>query len=349
MTEARPAADPILKAAHGFLLLGFAVLPVDAEKRAVFAWKELQDRFPCEEELDRWWPDGHHLNLAVLTGPISGGLAVLDIDDADLAERMAADGALTSQTTAIRTPRGGLHLWVIETNGRSENGASASGPLLPGVADLKARGGYVLVPPSRTSDGQYSALNKLMPVRVDNARAWALTLLREYGVAAEGNDTQQGRRLDVGSALDGLTPGNRNDTLTRVAGKLHRAGWGAGEIVALLSPHAERVDFPLAELEGLVRGLSSRYPQPDRAEAPAPSLYQPDSLDTLLNQADDPLDSAIGDGGEGAVLTSDGKGFVAGPTGVGKTNLLLRLSRCLCEGVPFLGLPVPQSLGLSFT
>jgi hypothetical protein len=61
-----------------------------------------------------------------------------------------------------------------------------------------------------------------------------------------------------------------------------------------------------------------------------------------LDDEDVPLEAVIGDGGEGAILTADGKGFVAGPTGVGKTNLLLRLSRSLCEGAPFLGLPVPQ-------
>lgn len=70
--------------------------------------------------------------------------------------------------------------------------------------------------------------------------------------------------------------------------------------------------------------------------------FEAQPLDALLAEPDTDLDAIIGDGGEGAILTRDGKGFVAGPTGVGKTNLLLRLSRCLCEGVPFLGLPIPQ-------
>lgn len=65
-------------------------------------------------------------------------------------------------------------------------------------------------------------------------------------------------------------------------------------------------------------------------------------LEDVLAQADEPLDAIIGDGGEGAILTSDGKGFIAGPTGIGKTNLLLRLSRCLCEASTFLDLPVPR-------
>jgi hypothetical protein len=70
--------------------------------------------------------------------------------------------------------------------------------------------------------------------------------------------------------------------------------------------------------------------------------FEVQGLDALLAEDDAPLEAAIGDGAEGAILTADGKGFVAGPTGVGKTNLLLRLSRALCEGTPFLGLPIPQ-------
>lgn len=65
-------------------------------------------------------------------------------------------------------------------------------------------------------------------------------------------------------------------------------------------------------------------------------------LDELLATENEPLDVVIGDGAEGAILTADGKGMVSGPTGIGKTNLLLRLDRSVCEGSSFLGLPVPQ-------
>jgi hypothetical protein len=74
----------------------------------------------------------------------------------------------------------------------------------------------------------------------------------------------------------------------------------------------------------------------------APQAFEAKSLDALLAEEDKPIDVVISDGADGATLTADGKGFVAGPTGVGKTNLLLRLSRCLCEAAPFLGLAIPQ-------
>lgn len=48
----------------------------------------------------------------------------------------------------------------------------------------------------------------------------------------------------------------------------------------------------------------------------------------------------IGDGGEGAILSREEKLMLAGPPGVGKTNLALRSAVALAAGAPVLGLPV---------
>lgn len=72
------------------------------------------------------------------------------------------------------------------------------------------------------------------------------------------------------------------------------------------------------------------------------AAFKAEALDDLLAGEDEPLDAIIGDGGDGAVLSVGGKGLVAGPTGVGKTNALLRGSRSFCEASPFLGMPVPK-------
>jgi hypothetical protein len=87
---------------------------------------------------------------------------------------------------------------------------------------------------------------------------------------------------------------------------------------------------------------SLEEPTTPEPEAEAVQPLEAKGLDALLAEQDEALDVVISDGADGAVLTADGKGFIAGPTGVGKTNLLLRLSRCLCEAAPFLGLAIPQ-------
>lgn len=73
-----------------------------------------------------------------------------------------------------------------------------------------------------------------------------------------------------------------------------------------------------------------------------PRAFEAFSVDEWVNMPDDPADVIIGDGGGGFVMDAEGKLAVAGPTGVGKTNLTLRLGRALAEGSSFLGLPVPQ-------
>ena len=318
--------NPILKAARAYLLAGYNVLPVDGSKRAVVSWKELQERFPSDGELAAWWPDGHKLNVALLTGPISGGLAVLDIDDLGLAARMVDDPALVASTVAIRTPRGGLHLWVTETDGPSQ-----SGPLVPGVADLKAAGGYVLAPPSRTADGAYRALSKGQPLKIDNARAWALRLLQEYGVpcnpSRESEDNGAKPRLDVAAALEGLTAGNRNETFSRIAGRLHRDGWAASEIITLLAPHAEVTGFPIGELEGEVRGICRRYARPDAA-TPLQFVALPDFL---AQEEQEPPCIIEGLVPTGAVV------LLAGKPKLGKSLLGLNAALCVSAGAKWLG------------
>jgi hypothetical protein len=79
-------------------------------------------------------------------------------------------------------------------------------------------------------------------------------------------------------------------------------------------------------------------------QAPEPTHwpFKVESLSTILAAEDEPLDVIISDGGEGAILTADGKAAIAAATGLGKTNTALRLSRCLCEGSPFLAYPIPR-------
>ena len=103
-------------------------------------------------------------------------------------------------------------------------------------------------------------------------------------------------------------------------------------------PREQMVSPPLASAAHSADG--ARQPH-DPAQADA-ARFVALGLDDLLATEDKPLDVVIGDGAEGAILTADGKGMVSGPTGIGKTNLLLRLDRSICEGSSFLGLPTPQ-------
>ena len=120
-------------------------------------------------------------------------------------------------------------------------------------------------------------------------------------------------------------------TIIRAQNVISRAYRADGHLPGLLDDWQRQGEELRVEAAGLL-GL----PEECRAE----------SLADILNAEDDALDAVITDGGEGAVLTSDGKGFIVGPPGLGKTNLALRMSRGLCEGSYALGyrVPAPQTV-----
>lgn len=134
----------MLAAARTYLARGWSVIPIrPSTKAAAVPWKPYQERRATDDEIQAWWPPSGGNGIAIVTGSVSGNLAVLDIDEVGLAERLASDPVLLAQAIAARTPSGGLHLYIVETQTKS-----ASGPLVPGVADLKVNGGYVLAPPT---------------------------------------------------------------------------------------------------------------------------------------------------------------------------------------------------------
>jgi putative DNA primase/helicase len=219
----------------------FSLIPVVAgEKRAAIEWAEYQRRRPTAAELRAWFSRGQP-NLAIVCGEVSGGLAVLDVDDPALADRIVDDVALQAETTMVRTPRRGIHVYVIEAN------TSRSGPLVPGVADLKAGGGYVLVPPSVVGGREYVTLTNSSILSVENAREWAIGLLRAYDVEVEDSPAKEAQEWSA----DGVIPqGTRNQTLISLAGTMRRRGMGQEAITAaLLAENAARCRPPLPEEE----------------------------------------------------------------------------------------------------
>ena len=64
---------------------GFSIIPVPRPdgthdgKTATLKWREFQTRHPTDDELRRWFGGAALVNLAILTGAISG-IVVLDAD-----------------------------------------------------------------------------------------------------------------------------------------------------------------------------------------------------------------------------------------------------------------------------
>lgn len=247
----------LLEAALAYLAQGLSAIPLYARRAdgrcscatpgcehpgkhpRLLSWKEFQTRRASSEEVERWWQRWPDAGIGLVCGPVSGGLAVLDIDDVQLARQTAQliQEHVPDKPDLVQTPSGGLHIHLIEVESESR-----SGVLVAGIADLKAKGGFVVAPPS----AGYVFLHRNRPHRVADARAWAIELLRKSGVvvAVDGDRKRAYETLKERS----LGIGERDVTLTSLAGLLHNK------------------HFPPQVIEAALHGVNGRFCQPPVSE-----------------------------------------------------------------------------------
>ncbi len=266
------------EAVNNYHQQGFCIIPVAADSKvADEKWKSYQERKPTVKELASWFSDGHR-NVAIVCGSVSGGLTVLDIDDIALADQLADDVPLRAETTMVRTPGGGLHVYAIETDAESRNESFD----VPGrhVGDLRANGGYVLVPPSSIKGREYSILANTSIISVPNGREWAVGLLKAYGVEVPD---RRGEPVDVGEVLAGVSEGQRDTELFRVACSLRRANVPQDMAEQLVLEAAANCTppFPEGEARAKVANVYARY-------APAATVKETDAPEpTAVKKGDD--------------------------------------------------------------
>ena len=199
------------------------------------------------------WPDA---NLGAAMGTTGNGHFGIDTDprhggDKTLSEVTAKLGPLP-RTLVTLTGGGGSHHWFACRGVAFKSKANALGPGL----DLKAEGGYLILPPSAHISGgayrwqDYSAAPAELP------KAWENFIL-------DATKEQKQKLADGANGTGYKIPdGQRNTTLTSLAGSMRRKGVTAEEIFAvLLAVNATRCVSPLAEQEVRVIafGVGRRY------------------------------------------------------------------------------------------
>ena len=137
------------------------------------SWSVFKIRRPNSDELRRWHEMESPYGLAVLGGAVSGGqyglgLEVIDFDMAELAEPWIASvenqaPGLVSRLIRVQTPRPGLHVYYrcskfgvcqklalsVEKGEFGETALDPLGhPVRKTLIEVKAEGGYCLIPPS---------------------------------------------------------------------------------------------------------------------------------------------------------------------------------------------------------
>ena len=157
-------ADAIHAIASRYVAAGLSIVPIrpDGTKRPTDVWKEFQHRLPSAQDLRCWFIGSKPPGIAVICGKVSGGLEVLDFDDAptffEWAEliKQQAPGLL-DRLPIVRTPGEGFHVYYrIPKPGGNHKLAErpptpqelAASPKLRSITLIETRGegGYVLAP-----------------------------------------------------------------------------------------------------------------------------------------------------------------------------------------------------------
>jgi hypothetical protein len=204
------------------------------------SWSIFQIRRPTSAELQHWCNLGGSYGLAVVGGTVSGGqrglgLEVIDFDTADLVgpwtdlvEKQIP--GLVSRLVKVRTPRPGIHVYyrclrygvsqklacAVATDESGHTAVERSGrPVCRTLIEVKAEGGYCLIPPSpprchpscrlyryAESSPELTAVPTITPaerqILLDAARA-----LNQYQEPAHVSATAKARRKNTGVLLPG--------------------------------------------------------------------------------------------------------------------------------------------------
>jgi Bifunctional DNA primase/polymerase, N-terminal/Primase C terminal 1 (PriCT-1) len=197
------------------------------------------------QQIRRWWTRWPDANIGIANGAKSS-LVVLDVDpdkggSLTLEDLLTEHGSLP-ETVESLTGGGGRHLLFGDPGVEIKNSASKLGAGL----DIRGDGGYIIAPPSLHETGcryEWEVSSHPTDVPLAPMPAWLLTLVmasQRVHAAANGQDK-------VGEAI---TEGQRNTTLTSLAGTMRRRGFSEQAIlVALLEENATQCQPPLADEE----------------------------------------------------------------------------------------------------
>lgn len=212
-----------------------------------------KDAATDEEQVRAWWAMWPDANVGIACEP--SNIAVLDIDprhggDETLRDLMEAHGDGWLNTVTSLTGGGGTHYLYEMPDPPVRNGASVFGN---GIDVRGKPGGYIVAPPSMHESGE--AYEWERSANEVTLAEWPRVLARK------GKDREPARV--VGGVI---AQGERDETLTSLAGSMRRRGMSESAILAALrEENNERCDPPLpdADLRRIARSIARYDPADD--------------------------------------------------------------------------------------
>lgn len=246
MTTPDPSHD-LFEAALNYARRGWPVLPLHTPTETGCSCRKedcssigkhprtkngLKDATTDEATIKHWWRMWPDANVGIRTGAETQ-IVVLDVDGE--AGRRSIKGRPMPPTPTSRTGNG--EHWVFAHPGGTVRNFTKQ---LPGL-DLRGDGGYFIAPPSRHANG---AIYEWLIRPEDESPAECPVWIRELLATAPAHSTS------APPISDRIPAGERNSTLTSLAGSMRRRGMTEAEIyAALASVNENRCHPPLSDDE----------------------------------------------------------------------------------------------------
>tara|TARA_Y100000310_G_scaffold182236_1_gene182295 strand:- start:4616 stop:6178 length:1563 start_codon:yes stop_codon:yes gene_type:complete len=231
------------KVALKYRELGWSIVPVKQDKTSYVKWKDYQDRLPTKEEIIKWWETWEDANIAVITGSISN-LAVIDVDEMEHKDEV--DKLIPAELKFPKsiTQRGAYHYFFQCPNGNLRNNVRK----IKG-SDLRANGGYIVLPPSRGEKGKYKWQDRPSTTPIPQVPKLYLDELNKTANSTPFN--HDAKMLDDGT---------RDNDLFNIANTLYRGKMPEDRIFQTVLALAKQCvpPFPPNEAEEKVRSVIKR-------------------------------------------------------------------------------------------
>ncbi len=184
--------------------IGLSIIPVGANKISLIKWESYQDKCAIVDEINNWWKQWPDANPALVTGNVSGVVAL----DLDIKHGRTSKEFQIPPTVSARSGGGGEHFFFrYPLNGPVKSASAISGE---GV-DSRGDKGYVLLAPSVNETG--GAYEWVVPFESKDDLAEMPEWLKKIIV-----DSISDKKWLLGK--EGVSEGSRNETAASMAGKI---------------------------------------------------------------------------------------------------------------------------------
>lgn len=247
-------SDKLLRSALYYARMGIPVFPLKPLTKVPMTTHGLKDATTDEHKLKHYWSDEPNANVGAVMGAISGFLAI-DIDDRhggyeSLAEIEKTYGSLPKTPQSL-TGGGGSHFLFRHPGGNVRNRVN----LFPGI-DVRADGGYIVLPPSIHQSGRIYSWE--ISARIDEVPAaqmpqWLLDLLMKEKHQSSQTPGEYWSKL----IAEGACEGQRNASAASLAGHLLRKFVDARLVLELILLWNAARNNPPLPLEEIIKTVDS--------------------------------------------------------------------------------------------